>query len=162
MGNPVRRSPLDGWPGIDAPGLRVAELPFRTQVSVRAGRLPQTDEPDISALRLGPDEWLLTGPPDAPLPSCLDGTLSVVDVSAQRTTVLVEGPHARDLLAHGCPLDLDPGVFPVRACAASTLARTRVVLVRVAEWGYLLLVPASYARYLAGWLEDAAVEYTTR
>jgi sarcosine oxidase subunit gamma len=154
-----RRSPLHGWAGIDVPGLRVVEVPFRTQIDVRAARLDVPDAPGTRVLRLGPDEWLVTTDPDAPAMSTVDEALSVVDVSAQWTTVLVEGEHGRDLLAHGCPLDLHPGVFPVGACAQSTLARAQVVLVRVAEQGFWVLVRASSARYLAGWLEDAAVEY---
>jgi sarcosine oxidase subunit gamma len=170
----IARSPLTGWPGIVAPGLRVVEVPFRTQVNVRTADpagvgIPLPVEPgtsqrieDTLVLWLGPDEWLITAAPGAEPPSVVDGSAaSIVDVSAQRTTLLVEGEHARDLLAHGCPLDLHPTVFPVGHCAQSTLARTQVVLVRVAEDAFHVLVRASFARYLADWLDDAAVEYGT-
>lgn len=166
-----RRSPLAGWPGIAVPGLRVVELPFRTQLNLRAAKgfdpgVPLPAEPGATAragdtlvLWLGPDEWLVTGPPDGTLLSTVEDAGSVVDVSAHRTTLLVAGAHARDLLAHGCPLDLHPDVFPVGHCAQSTLARTQVVLVRVEPDAYHVLVRASFARYLADWLDDAAVEY---
>jgi sarcosine oxidase subunit gamma len=166
-----RQSPLAGWPGIDAPRLRLAELPFRTQTNVRTADPARADlgvplpvvpgtshrSGDTLVLWLGPDEWLLTDAPDAKPLSVVDDLVSLVDVSAHRTTVLVEGEYARDVLAHGCPLDLD--ALPAGGCAQSTLARTQVVLVRVAEQAYWILVRASFARYLAGWLEDASVEY---
>jgi sarcosine oxidase subunit gamma len=168
-----RVSPLSGWPGIEAPGLRATELPFRTQTDVRAADpdavdlgvpLPVTPGTvqragDTLVLWLGPDEWLVTDAPDAKPVSIVDESVSVVDVSALRTTILVEGEHARDVLAHGCPLDLHPSAFPVGRCAQTTLARTQVVLVRVTEDAYWLLVRASFARWLADWLIDAATEY---
>jgi hypothetical protein len=70
---------------------------------------------ELTALWLGPDEWLVVGPPGGgqDLESRFreaagDEPVSVIDVSAQRTTLLVAGPRARDLLAHGCSLDLHP------------------------------------------------------
>src|SRR5262245_49566133 len=162
-----RRSPLHGWPGIAAPRLRAAELPFQTQTNVRAPKgvdvgVPLPAEPgtsqrtgDTLALWLGPDEWLLVGAP----PSTVDDSVSIVDVSALRTTIVIEGEYARDVLAHGCPVDLHPSVFPVRSCAQSTLGRAQVVLVRVAEHVFWVLVRASFARYVAAFLDDASVEY---
>jgi sarcosine oxidase subunit gamma len=167
-----RRSPLAGWPGIAAPRLRVAELPFRTQTNVRAADpagvdlgvplpvVPGTSNRsgDTLVLWLGPDEWLVTDAPDAKQLSTVDGA-ALVDVSAQRTTVLIEGECARDVLAHGCPLDLHPTAFPVGACAQSLLAHVPVVLVRVAEDAYWVLVRASFARHVADWIDDASIEY---
>jgi sarcosine oxidase, subunit gamma len=83
-----------------------------------------------------------------------------VDVSAQRTTLLVGGPRARDLLAHGCALDLHPSVFGPGSCAQTMLARAQVVLLSQQE-GFLVLVRSSFAAYLAEWLLDAATEYVT-
>jgi sarcosine oxidase subunit gamma len=168
--------------------VRLAELPFLAQVNVRldakspaadavglALGLPLPLEPDtvvraggLTALWLGPDEWLVVGPPGAQrdLESRIrtaagDEPVSVTDVSAQRTTVLVSGPSARDLLSHGCPLDLHPRVFGPGRCAQTTLARTQVVLVArdEARAGFWVLVRSSFAGYLTDWLLDAAGEY---
>ncbi|MFF5521748.1 sarcosine oxidase subunit gamma [Streptomyces coeruleorubidus] len=168
--------------------IRVAELPFLTQVNVRldakgaaadavglALGLQLPLEPDTvvragesTALWLGPDEWLLVGPPgrEADWESRIreaagDEPVSVTDVSAQRTTLLVTGSHARDLLAHGCPLDLHPRAFEAGRCAQTTLGRTQVVLVSRDEprAGFWVLVRSSFAGYLADWLLDAATEY---
>ncbi len=135
-------------------------MPLQPNTVVRTG--------ELTALWLGPDEWLLIGPPggEGELESRTreaagDEPVSVTDVSAQRTTLLVTGPRARDLLAHGCPLDLHPRSFGSGRCAQTTLGRTQVVLVARDEprAGFWVLVRSSFAGYLADWLLDAATEY---
>ncbi|MEV0900841.1 sarcosine oxidase subunit gamma family protein [Actinoplanes sp. NPDC049802] len=157
-----RRSPLGGAADrlaavADATGgaVTVAEVPFLTQLSVRVfpAVLPSGD---VSVLQLGPDEWLTVGPPGGATE--LAG-LSVVDVSAQRTTVAVGGSRVLDLLAMGCALDLHPRVFRVGDCAQTTMAHAPVVIWR-REAGYSILVRASFAAHLAEWLLDAAQEFT--
>jgi sarcosine oxidase subunit gamma len=177
--------------GQDTGGaLELAEVPMLAQISVRLDpkgaaadavglvlglRLPV--EPDtvvhagnLTALWLGPDEWLVLGPPGSrqDLESRIreaggDEFVSVVDVSAQRTTLLVSGPRARDLLAHGCSLDLHPRAFPAGRCAQTTLARAQVVLVAPdgPGGGFRVLVRASFAGYLTDWLLDASTEWRT-
>lgn len=168
--------------------VRLAELPFLAQLNVRldakgaagdaVGRALGVQLPlepntvvrteESTALWLGPDEWLLVGPPGAQhdLESRVreaagDEPVSVTDVSAQRTTLLVSGPRARDLLAHGCALDLHPRAFGPGRCAQTTLGRTQIVLVSRDEpgAGFWVLVRSSFADYLADWLLDAATEH---
>ncbi|MFE9450029.1 sarcosine oxidase subunit gamma [Streptomyces sp. NPDC006739] len=168
--------------------VRLAELPFLTQVGVRLDPkgaaadavglelgLPLPVEPNtvvrsgqLTVLWLGPDEWLVVGPPGGRRElesriraACGDEPVSVVDVSAQRTTLLVSGARARDLLAHGCALDLHPRSFGPGSCAQTPLGRTQVVLVARDEprAGFWVLVRASFAGYLTDWLLDAATEW---
>ncbi|MBX6384043.1 MAG: sarcosine oxidase subunit gamma [Microbispora sp.] len=166
-------------------GLRLAEIPFLTQVDLRvdpkspaaerigtAIGVPLPVEPgtvasggDLEVLWLGPDEWLVLGPdgaaPDlvARIAEAAGGEhVSVVDVSAQRTTLAVAGERARDVLAHGCALDLHPRVFGPGRCAQTMLARANVILV-AGEDDVRVLVRSSFAGYLAEWLLDASVEY---
>lgn len=146
----------------DAVGLALGlQLPLEPNTVVRAG--------ELTALWLGPDEWLVVGPPGSQqdLESWIRGAageepVSVTDVSAQRTTLLVAGPRARDLLAHGCPLDLHPRTFEPGRCAQTTLARAQIVLVAREEprAGFWVLVRSSFAGYLTDWLLDAAAEWT--
>jgi sarcosine oxidase subunit gamma len=148
-------------PAADAVGLALGlQLPLEPNTVVRAG--------DLYALWLGPDAWLVVGPPGSRQglesqirEACGDEPATVTDVSAQRTTLLVTGPRARDLLAHGCPLDLHPRAFGPGRCAQTTLARAQIVLVARDELraGFWLLVRSSFAGYLADWLLDAASEY---
>ncbi|MER5463225.1 sarcosine oxidase subunit gamma family protein [Streptomyces sp. NPDC002668] len=191
----TRHSPLEHAAGRFAAAtrasggaLRLAELPFLAQVNVRLDpkgaaadavglalglQLPLEPDTvvhagDCSALWLGPDEWLVVGPPGGRSglenrirAAAGDEPAAVTDISAQRTTLLVTGPRARDLLAHGCPLDLHPRAFGPGRCAQTTLARAQVVLVARDEprAGFWLLVRSSFAGYLADWLLDAASEY---
>ncbi len=123
------------------------------------------------ALRLGPDEWLLTsaaarpedwefGLDEAAAP--FGGT--AVDVSAQRTTVRVRGASARRLLASGCAIDLRPASFPRGRCAQTLLGQAGVLLVArgVDASGaddLQLFVRPSFAGYVVDWLVDAAQEF---
>ncbi|MFD9722201.1 sarcosine oxidase subunit gamma [Streptomyces sp. NPDC059072] len=148
-------------PAADAVGVALGlQLPLEPGTAVRAG--------DSTAVWLGPDEWLVVGRPgtqrdlESRIRSAVgDEPVSVTDVSAQRTTLLVSGPRARDLLSHGCPLDLHPRAFGPGRCAQTTLARTQVILVARDEprAGFWVLVRSSFAGYLTDWLLDAAVEY---
>jgi sarcosine oxidase subunit gamma len=82
-----------------------------------------------------------------------------VDVSANRTTISVGGPRARDLLAFGCSIDLDERRFKPGMCAQTLLARAGVIIVPVGpavEPAFRILVRPSFAAYLAAWLADAA------
>jgi sarcosine oxidase subunit gamma len=145
----------------DAVGLALGlQLPLEPNTAIRAG--------ELTALWLGPDEWLVVGPPgsERDLETRIraavgEEPVSVTDVSAQRTTLLVSGPSARDLLAHGCALDLHPRAFATGRCAQTTLGRTQVVLVARDEpgAGFWVLVRSSFAGYLTDWLLDAATEY---
>ncbi|MFD7978250.1 sarcosine oxidase subunit gamma [Streptomyces sp. NPDC059071] len=168
--------------------VRLAEVPFLAQLNVRldakspaadavglALGLPLPLEPDtvvrvgeVGAVWLGPDEWLVVGLPGTQRAlenrirsAAGDEHVSVTDVSAQRTTILVGGPRARDLLSHGCRLDLHPRAFGPGRSAQTMLARTQVVLVARDEprAGFWVLVRSSFAGYLTDWLLDAAAEY---
>jgi sarcosine oxidase subunit gamma len=180
----IRRSPLHGVALID--GLR--ELPFLAQLDLRLdpadgaardavesviGQLPVEPNtvhggPDATVLWLGPDEWLVVGPPDgeSALQSQLHealgnhvGRVAIVDVSANRTTLELRGPRVRGLLEFGCPIDLHPRVFGPERCAQTLLARANVLIWFVKddpEPVYRLLVRPSFATYVAAWLADAA------
>ena len=163
----IRRSPLDGVHLID--GLR--EVPFLAQLDVRTDA-PMTSlptEPNTvagdatrAALWLGPDEWLIVGPPgnEAQLEAEFAAAgATVVDVSANRTTLELSGPRARELLEFGCPIDLHPSVFGPGRCAQTLLARANVLIWFVSDEPepiYRLLVRPSFAAYVAAWLADAA------
>jgi sarcosine oxidase subunit gamma len=173
-----------------APALTVSEVPFRSQLTVRVSdpsaiaamgsalgvafpSVPCTFTAGegpfgaVEVLWLGPDEFLVVASPgrQIPIEEVLRGALgtvrgSVVDTSAQRTTLVLAGPHVRDVLAHGCAVDLHPSSAPTGTCVQTLLARTGVVL-QVGDDGVTVLVRSSFAEYLAAWLSDACTEYRT-
>ncbi len=172
-----------------APALDAAEQPFRTQLTVRAsdpgaiaamGSVLGAGFPSVACtftagtgpfgavevLWLGPDEFLVVAAPGlrTGIEEVLRGALgssrgSVVDTSAQRTTVVLQGPRVTDVLAHGCAVDLHPASAPVGTCVQTLLARTGIVLQVTGADRFTLLVRSSFAEYLAAWLSDACVEY---
>jgi sarcosine oxidase subunit gamma len=121
----------------------------------------------ICALWLGPDEWLITTPPDGEdamaeaLREAVRGRHgAVTGVSDGRTVISLSGARAREVLAKGCSLDLHPRVFGPGRCAQSALAKAAVIVHQTDEGpSYDLYVDASFAAYLWAWLEDAAGEF---
>jgi sarcosine oxidase subunit gamma len=122
----------------------------------------------LTVIWMGPQEWLITAATRsaAELEAQLRAAVgehggAAIDVSAQRTTLRLSGPDARDLLTKGCSLDLHPKVFTKGTAAQSMLGLAAVVLIALDDAGtdYRILVRASFARYLADWLIDAAEEF---
>lgn len=114
-----------------------------------------------AALWLGPDEQLLLAPAgqtqhlQAELAAALQGLAhSLVDVSQRQAAIAVGGPRARDMLASGCPLDLDPGAFPVGMCARTVFAKSEVVLWRRSAEEYHLEVARSFLDYVFEWMRE--------
>jgi sarcosine oxidase, subunit gamma len=108
----------------------------------------------VSALWLGPDEWLIVG---ADPPATVPEGGGIVDVSAQRTTFVLSGPRGPELLAFGCALDLSR--LTIDRCAQTMLARANVVLWASDVDELRVLVRPSFARYLVAWFTDAATEF---
>jgi sarcosine oxidase subunit gamma len=116
---------------------------------------------------LGPDQWLLK---TAPAPfgewerklaaAAPDGAFN--DVTHGRTTLRLQGPKARDVLAKGCPLDLDAGVFTPGRCAQSLLGHLSVLLDCVGPDEIHVSVTRSYGADLLHWVREAAAEYGYR
>lgn len=157
-------------------GVILDRVPFLAQVDVRldpehVGRapypLPTTpntawEDGPRAALWLGPDEWLVLGPPGAAptivseLETTLDGLhRSIVDVSANRVALELSGPRAKELLSKGCALDLHPRSWQPGMCAQTMLAHAAVILHERSETTGILARP-SFADYLVDWLIDAA------
>jgi sarcosine oxidase subunit gamma len=183
-------SPLEGWRDKFAALPRTVELseePFVAMVDLRVDpdgpaaslasailgvELPTTPSTYVSdgtltAMWMGPDEWLITAGTrsaatlETELRAAVGEDGAAIDVSAQRTTLRLSGPDAREVLAKGCSLDLHPKVFRKGTAAQTMLGLAGVVLIALDDAGtdYRILVRSSFARYLADWLIDAAEEF---
>ena len=190
MAELLRTHPLEGWRTAferlpDTVGITVE--PYVAMVDVRLGTVgaegsaalgvdlptaPNTWEPAGTGrvVWLGPDEWLLSSTTETPeelearvraavLP--LGG--SAADVSAQRIGLRLTGARVRDVLARGCSIDLHPRVFGRGSSAQTMLGQAGVVLLALSDAAddFVVLVRSSFAGYLADWLLDAALEFTT-
>jgi sarcosine oxidase subunit gamma len=169
-------------------GVEMGESPHRCQINLRGNLadpafadavsrvigfgLPATPNRTatgggLTAFWLGPDEWLVVGPPgrEAELAPALQQALSgqhaaVVDVTESRTVILVAGRSARDLLQKGTPLDLHPRAFEPGHCAQTALSKVNAILHQIdASPRYDVYVLNSFADYLWNWLERASHEY---
>jgi len=117
-------------------------------------------------LWLGPDEWLVVGHEGsasvapaietAVRAAAAPAFLTTVDVSANRVVLEVTGPRARELLAFGCAIDLDPVSFGSGRCVQTLLARASVIVWQTDDAPtYRLLVRPSFVAYVVAWLDDA-------
>jgi len=126
------------------------ELPSRPNTSASAG--------GVTAMRLGPDEWLVIG--EAGLAgrlAKLSGVLfSAVDVSHRNTAVTVSGPLATAIINSGCPLDLSLAAFGVGRGTRTIYGKTEIVLLREAEDRFRIECWRSFSDYLWKFLVDAA------
>lgn len=167
--------------------VRVSEWRFTTMVSLRVDptspvadaveatlglRLPRTvgevaSHGQHSVLWLGPDEWLVVSQTaaEALVPALEQGVAgahaAVVDVSANRTVLELQGAAARAVLEKGCPVDLHPRAFGPGNAVSTTLARIPVLLWQVGPQAYRLLPRVSFADYVARWLLDASEEFAS-
>ena len=115
-----------------------------------------------SALWLGPEEHLLIAPAEigsriqAEVSTVLAGVAhSLVDVSDRQVAFAMTGSAARDVLASGCPLDLDPDAFPVDMCTRTLFGKAEIVLWRRSAEEYHLEVARSFSDYVLGWIREA-------
>jgi sarcosine oxidase subunit gamma len=164
----TRRGPLGAERlAVSGPALEMYDEPFRTLVDVRgASAAPRAGG---ETWQLGPDWWLVDAEPEATpaleaalavgLRAELGDGASVVDVSSHRTVFVLEGVDALTVLSHGCSIDLER--VPVGGCVQGMLAQAQVAIGRTPT-GWRVYPRASFARHLATWLTDAAVEYTHR
>lgn len=169
-----------------ARGVKLTEWPFVTMVNLRVG--PASEAADRIAktlgaplprlcghttasgphtvVWLGPDEWLVLSQAEetavaAELREALGSDPgSVVDVSANRTTLELSGPAARQVLEKGCPLDLHPRAFGPGQAVSTTVGPVPVLLWQTdGTPTYRLFPRSSFADYLARRLIDAMTEY---
>jgi methylglutamate dehydrogenase subunit D len=114
----------------------------------------------------GPGRWLAQAPNQPPatfesnLREALSGLASVTSQSDGRTIIRIGGPKARDALAKGVPLDLDPSVFGPGDTAMTTVAHINVHFWQCdAAPTYDFAVFRSFAGSFCEWFLDAAAEF---
>jgi sarcosine oxidase subunit gamma len=159
-------------PNLPAFDIRVApgtlshiavEKAIAVELPLKPGQIGGSVSKDEHALCLGPDWWLVVGSSEierllAPLRS-QDMHFSVVDVCGQRTTIELEGPHAREVLAHLWEQDLREKSFPIGRASQGLRAKAPVIVWHIAQLRYRVMVRSSFALHLWNSLVDAAEEW---
>lgn len=116
---------------------------------------------EAHALCVAPDWWLVVGLQDAEQKVAQlknEHHFSVVDVSGQRTTIELEGPKVRELLAHVWEQDIREQSFPVGSVSQGLMVKAPVIVWHHAEARYRVMVRSSFAVHLWKALVDAAEE----
>ena len=119
-------------------------------VLARRGATPPVadlgDGSPFAVRALGPGQWLVVG--EGPVAAqALDGA-AVVDGGDGRVRIKVSGEGAVDLIASGAGLDLRLAKFPVGATATTLWRHIGIVLTRVEEDAFEVVVGRSFARSL--------------
>ena len=139
---------------------------FALNLPVKTGQVGGSvlQESDAHALSLAPDWWLVVGLDEvnqklAPLLSQNEHHFSLVDVSGQRTTIELEGPNVREVLAHLWEQDLREKSFPLASVTQGLIAKAPVIVWHIAPSRYRVMVRSSFAVHLWKALVDAVEEW---
>ena len=183
----AKQSPLDGMttgtaatvairelPGLHSYDLRVkpgsvAQLAVTAALGIempgKTGQMYTASTPggaEAQILCLAPDWWLLVGFEEAEqkLVRLKDQYhFSIVDVSGQRTTIELEGAHAREVLAHLWEQDLREKSFPAGSVSQGMMAKAPVIVCHIAPLHYRVMVRSSFAVHVWKAVVDAGEEW---
>ena len=103
---------------------------------------------------LGPDEWLLRAPAGTTLPTGAGLPVAITEISDRSVCLLVEGPRAADVLAAGCPLDLDR--FAIGRATRTVFDTVEIIVLHTSDDRLEVEVWRSFAPWLKTALETAA------
>jgi sarcosine oxidase subunit gamma len=122
--------------------------------------------PKVSFIGSGPGQWLAVSETlkhealADDLAKRVKGLASVADQSGGRTVLRIGGPRARDVLAKGLPIDLDPRVFPSNGAATSVISLMGVQLWQADDMpAYDLAIFRSLSGSFWRWLASSAAEF---
>jgi sarcosine oxidase subunit gamma len=120
----------------------------------------------LSALWLGPDEWLVIAAPGdgagilAKMTSAVAGeAASLVEISNRQIGLEVSGARAAEALNAFNPLDLAETAFPVGNCTRTIFGKAEIVLWRTGRETFRIEVWRSFAAYIRACLTEAGREY---
>lgn len=121
---------------------------------------------DVFFIGTGPGQWLAVSGTlqneqlAEDLADRLKGLASISDQSSGRAVIRVSGPRARDVLAKGLAIDLDPRVFGPGSAVTSTISHMGVLVWREGEAeSYDIALFRSVAGSFWAWLTASAAEY---
>jgi len=90
----------------------------------------------------------------------LQGLASVSDQSGGRTVLRIGGSRARDVLAKGLPIDLDPRAFHLGSAATSAISHIGVQLWQADDTrSYDIAIFRSLSESFWRWLTTSAAEF---
>jgi len=179
---PGRFGKAEGEPGVvisERVGLALATVACRKGqadslkaaiANVYGVELPDSSRaakgPKVGFIGTGPGQWLAMSEGlgaealARDLAQRLAGLASISDQSGGRTVIRVSGPRARDVLAKGLPIDLDPRAFPLGSAATSVIALMGVQLWQTEDTrSYDIAMFRSVSQSFWRWLTASSAEF---
>jgi sarcosine oxidase subunit gamma len=111
-----------------------------------------------TAMRLGPDEWLLSGPENEAAQIAVDVEAALarlhqalVDVGHARVALSVLGPRATHVINSACALDLAPAAFPSGTATRTLLGKAEIIL---SKWDDVPIFEIECGRSFAVYVRD--------
>ena len=139
-----------------------AQLPASSRVA--EGRDAQGSA--VSFIGYGPGQWLAVSESFASealardLQDKLQGLASISDQSGGRTVLRIGGRRAREVLAKGLPIDLDPRAFPLGSAATSAISHMGVQIWQMDDTrSYDIAIFRSLSESFWHWLTASAAEF---
>ena len=179
---PGRFGKPDGEPGVlisERVGLGLATVGARKGQAVALKEavaeaygvaLPESSAvaqgPVVIFIGQGPGQWLAVSEALAnealarDLSAKLQGLASISDQSGGRTVLRISGKRAREVLAKGLPIDLDPRAFPLGSAATSVISLMGVQLWQLDDTrSYDIAIFRSLSQSFWRWLTSSAAEF---
>ena len=120
----------------------------------------------VSFIGYGPGQWLAVSESFASealardLQDKLQGLASISDQSGGRTVLRIGGRRAREVLAKGLPIDLDPRAFPLGSAATSAISHMGVQIWQMDDTrSYDIAIFRSLSESFWRWLTASAAEF---
>lgn len=110
----------------------------------------------VEGYRIAPDRIWLCGPNASALEAAFDAArsdrLALLDLSHARVVIRVSGAAVADLMARVAPLDFSPAAFPADCFAQTGIHGVPVLIRRLSDEAFDLLVPVTWAVSVWEWL----------
>ncbi len=117
-----------------------------------------------SVFRITPEKFLIVCPLRTKMGEALSKVFRteqavVTELGHSRTILRVSGESAREVLARGLPIDLEPGVFAPGAFAQSGIHGVSMLCHRSGRDQFDLIVLRNFAVVIYEWLEETAAQF---
>ena len=161
-GNGVTLTPLDALERVSlrAEEKAIARLGKAIGITLPTKPGKTVTKSGVSALWIGPDEWLVIASQGSDLENKLNktksGLYSVVSVDHRNTGFTVSGSKAVLALNSGNARDLSLDAFPVGNCSRTQMGKAEIVLWRLEENTFHVECWRSFSDYVWKFLVDAA------
>lgn len=133
-------------------------------LSLPVKALTSASNDDVSIHWVSPNEWLIISAKgdeaelEASLREKLTGHFSIVDVSGGQTVFELSGDDVVCLMKKSCGYDIE-AELPVGKTVTTHFAKASVVMNRVDERRFMMVVRRSFSDYVWRWIEDATQEF---